>query len=219
MIFRNIDFYNVEEMEKCEKGYIMWRIPSKVRSKLNEGARNLASRYSTGVELRFKIKGESATVIRRADKIEEAQVAYIYCGSIQGGWQNSFKVIFDENTKVTISRPKNMDIIKQITVEKNLGFQPEVVRVVLPYGTCYFVDVEGDIEPPSKEDVPAKKYLAYGSSITHGSLALAAPYTYPFRIAQKFNCDYINLGYAGSAQMEKAMTNILFRGRIGISIL
>ena len=51
--------------------------------------------------------------------------------------------------------------------------------------------------------------LAYGSSITHGSLALAAPYSYCFRVAQMMNCDYINLGFAGSAQMEEGMAEYI----------
>lgn len=38
---------------------------------------------------------------------------------------------------------------------------------------------------------------------------MVAPYTYPFRAAQKFNCDYLNLGFAGAAQMEKAMAEYL----------
>jgi hypothetical protein len=209
MIFRNIDFHNVEEMEKCEKGYILWRIPSSVRKRINEGAGKLASRYSTGVELRFRMTGDSAAVILRTDKMEEAQVAYIYYGSIQGGWQYSSKVILDQDTRITVIRPQNLELLKRITSEQRLGFQPELIRVVLPYGTCYFVGVEGEIEPPAKGDAPAKTYLAYGSSITHGSLALAAPYTYPFRIAQKFQCDYLNLGFAGSAQMEKAMAEYI----------
>ena len=209
MIFKNIDFHNVEEMEACEKGYIMWRLPKSVRELLNEGIRDLVARYSTGIELRFKIKGDSATVILQADEAEEAQVAYLYYGSFQGGWQYSSRVIGTRETRITIPKPENLEIMKGITEEQQLGFDPEVVRVVLPYGKCCFSGVEGEIEPPARKDVPSRTYLAYGSSITHGSLALAAPYTYPFRIAQMFRCDYLNLGFAGTAQMERAMAEYL----------
>ena len=209
MVFQNIDFHNVEELEACEKGYIMWRLPREVRERMNEGIRDVSARYSTGTELRFKIKGESVTLILRADEMDEAQVAYLYYGSFQGGWQYSSKVIGPDETRITIPVPGNLEVMKRITKERQLGFDPEVVRVVMPYGRCYFVGAEGEIEPPAKEDVPARTYLAYGSSITHGSLALAAPYTYPFRIAQKFKCDYLNLGFAGSAQMERAMAQYI----------
>lgn len=209
MIFDNIDFHNVEELEACEKGYIMWRLPGAVREQMNEGLRNRSSRYSTGIELRFKITGDSATVILQADSMEEAQVAYLYYGSFQGGWQNSSRVIGTQETRITIPRPDGLAVMKQITRDQELGFDPEVVRVVLPYGNCYYLGVEGSVEPPSPQDVPALTYLAYGSSITHGSLALAAPYTYPFRVAQKFKCDYLNLGFAGTAHMERAMAEYI----------
>lgn len=35
------------------------------------------------------------------------------------------------------------------------------------------------------------------------------PYSYPFRIAQKLGCDYINLGFAGAAFMEKEMAEYI----------
>ncbi len=40
MIFKNMEFHNVEEIIECRKGYAMQRIPSFVSEKLNEGARN-----------------------------------------------------------------------------------------------------------------------------------------------------------------------------------
>lgn len=209
MIFDNIMFHNVEELEESDKGYKMWRVPREVREQLNDTAKNSTSGCATGVELRFKIKGNSATLILSADKAAEASVAYIYYGSIQGGWENSSRIILNQNTRITIQKPHNMDFLKQLSKEENLPFNPEVVRVVLPYGHIYYVGVEGEVEPPTKEDLPVKTYLAYGSSITHGSLALAAPYTYPFRLAQKMGCDYINLGMAGSAHMEKAMAEYI----------
>lgn len=209
MIFEQIDFHNVEEMTPSGKGYTMYRVPSQVREKLNESARDQVSRYSTGIELRFKLIGDAATVILRADESAEAQVAYIYYGSFQGGWQYSSKVILNQETRITIPKPKNLALLKELTQSQRLPYNPEVVRLVLPYGTCYFIGVEGEVELPAEGDVPSTTYLAYGSSITHGSLALAAPYTYPFRIAQKLRSDYINLGFAGTAQLEKAMATYI----------
>lgn len=209
MIFQQIDFHNVAEMTPSSQGWMMYRVPSQVREQLNASARDEVSRYSTGIELRFRMKGDAATVILRADASAEAQVAYIYYGGFQGGWQYSSKVIAVEETNITIPRSKNLDVLKTLTKTQQLPYDPELVRIVLPYGTCYFVGVEGEIEPPHAHDVPAKTYLAYGSSITHGSLALASPYTYPFRIAQKLGSDYLNLGFAGTAHLERAMAEYI----------
>lgn len=52
-------------------------------------------------------------------------------------------------------------------------------------------------------------YVSCYSSIDLISLALAQPYSYPFRLGQMLRCDYLNLGFAGSAQMEKAMAEYL----------
>lgn len=209
MIFENMQFHNVEELERTDKGWIMWRVPLQVRQGLNQQAAEIVSRYSTGIELRFEIVGDSATVILRADPMAEAQVAYIYYGSFQGGWQYSSKVIGEAETKIEIPYPSNIDELRSLTAKHRLPFQPEIVRIVLPYGNCYYVGTEGEIRPPRPEQLPERTYLAYGSSITHGSLALAAPCSYPSQIARALGCDYFNLGFAGTAHLESAMAQYI----------
>jgi len=87
----------------------MWRVPAQLRQSLNQVAAESSSRYSTGVELRFEIVGDSAAVILRAEPMAEAQVAYIYYGSFQGGWQYSSKVIGDKDTRIEIPYPHNIN--------------------------------------------------------------------------------------------------------------
>lgn len=214
MIFDNMDFHNVEEMEQTKlsdgsTGYTMWRIPGSVREKVNERIRKDTASFSSGIELRFQIVGDSVDVYLQADEAAEAQVAYLYYGSFQGGWEYSSKMIYSHPTCIHIIKAKNLQTLQKITADENLPFDPQVVRIVLPYGHCHYLRVEGEVLPPAPDMVPKKTYLAYGSSITHGSLALAAPYTYPFRIAQKLGCDYLNLGFAGTAQLEKAMAEYI----------
>ncbi|HJA91785.1 MAG TPA: SGNH/GDSL hydrolase family protein [Candidatus Eisenbergiella merdipullorum] len=203
-----IDFHNVEEIIKTENGYRLSRLPQTTANRLDEGTADVSC-SGTGVELRFKIKGDAAVLRLRADKGAEVRAAYIYYGAFQGGWENSSRIILSEETAVRIERPKNLEIMKRVTAERKLGFDPEVVRLVLPSGICYYLGAEGEIEAPSAADYPDKTYLAYGSSITHGSLALAMPYSYPFQIAQRFGCDYINLGHAGRARAEKPIAEYI----------
>ena len=209
MIFQNIDFHNVAEMTPEDDGWRMWRVPADVREKLNENARLRTAAYTTGVELRFKLKGESADIHLRTLPAQEAPVAYLYYGSIQGGWDHSSRVIGTQRTTLHFERPANLERLKAISQQCHLPFDPEVIRIVLPYTSCIFMGVDGEVEPPCKEELPQKTCLCYGSSITHGSLALAAPYTYPFRISQKLGCDYINLGFAGTAHLEKEMAEYI----------
>lgn len=205
MVFQNIDFHNVAEVVPYEGGYRLWRVPQDVRAQANEKLNETTAAYSTGIELRFCMISESVTIRLRSVPIAEGQMAYVYFGSLQGGWQQSSFIIRNDVTDITISKPGNLEQMQRITDYAHLPFSPEVVRLVLPYGNIIFHGIEGEVTPPTAEMLPKHTLLCYGSSITHGSLALASPYTYPFRIAQKLGFDYINAGFAGTALCDRAI--------------
>ncbi len=147
----------------------------------------------------------------RVDQEEEAQAALIYFGGFQGGWRYSSKTIGTEDTATHIRYPDSLERLKRISGEENMPFSPQVVRVFLPYGTCYYLGKEGDTRPPLPGETSEKSYLAYGSSITHGSLGLYPNNTYSFLIAQKAGMDYWNQGYAGTAFVQSTMAEYLSR--------
>ena len=192
-----------------EDGYKMSRLPRDVAKQLDQGIRDNTSFLSTGVEVRFRLTGEEVKLHFRAAPDEEAQTALIFYGSIQGGWQYSAKAIGEKETVITVKYPEELGKLEAISKQAKLPFSPRMVRILLPYGTCHYLGKEGDTEPPHKSDAPGECYLAYGSSITHGGMALMTPWTYPFQIACKFGMDYINQGYAGSAFMEKPMAEYI----------
>ena len=57
-----------------------------------------------------------------------------------------------------------------------------------------------------RNDLPV---VYYGSSITHGAAAGRPGNTYESFISQKYNLDYINLGFSGSARGEQTMAEYL----------
>lgn len=209
MIFDQLEFHNVEAMEWHNNGYKLSRLPRDVAAQLDYGIRDNTSFLSSGVELRFRLISDEVKLHLRVNAEEEAQTALIFLGSIQGGWMYSSKTIGTNETIISIRYPKELKKLEEISLEQNLPFSPWMIRVLLPYGTCYYIGKEGKTRPPMESDKPDECYLAYGSSITHGSLALIPSQTYPFLIAQKFSVDYINQGYAGSAFMEKAMAQYI----------
>ena len=213
MIFQNIDFHNVAELESTDNGLLMWRLPASVREHCNEGLRTRTAAYTTGTELRFKLRGDSVDIRLRADSDTAARTAHLFYGSIQAGWQTSSYALNTRETILHIERPANADRLAQLSRDHHLPFSPDVLRLVLPACTCWFLGAEGDIEPPAPEDLPQKTCLFYGSSITHGSIAMAMPQTYPFRIAQNLGCDYFNLGFAGSAHLEKEVAEYIVSRR------
>lgn len=209
MIFQNIDFHNVAQIIPHEDGWQLWRVPEDVRQMANEGLRDRTAAYSTGIELRFCMLSDRVTIRLRSIPIAEGQMAYLYFGSIQGGWQQSSYIIREDATSITISRPGNLTQMQAISAEAGLPFSPEVVRLVLPYGNILYLGMEGEVVPPAAHLLPEHTLMCYGSSITHGSLALASPYTYPFRLAQKLGCDYLNCGFAGTAHCDRAIAEWL----------
>lgn len=209
MLFQQIDFHNVDDITPFEEGYMLWRLPKEMRPQVNERLGTHVSRFNSGVELRFRMKGDGVTLLLRSFPMEEAQVAHIYYGSFQGGWDKSARMIGTDVTRIHIPAIDKLEELHRLTREHHLPFSPDVVRVLLPYGTSIFVGCEGEVEPPRPEDLPDKTYLAYGSSITHGSLALGTPHTYPFRIARMLGTDCLNKGFAGCAHAEKCIAEAI----------
>ncbi|MCC8102017.1 MAG: GDSL-type esterase/lipase family protein [Clostridiales bacterium] len=209
MIFDEIDFHNVEEMTQTENGLRLSRLPWAVAMPLHERIKNRSALFCCGVELRFLMLEEEVKLHLRARQAEEAQTALIYFGSFQGGWQYSTRNIGEEDTVISIRYPNRMEQLEKIARDAEMPFHPRVVRLILPYGECYYIGKEGKTMPPRGSDVPHCCYLAYGSSITHGSLGLVMSGTYPFQISQQLGTDYVNQGYAGSAYLDRSLAEYL----------
>lgn len=203
MIFGNVELHNVAELIPTEHGYRMSRVPQAVRAAMED--RSERAFHNCGVEVRFRIRSGEADVVLYSEPAAEHIPAAIYYGAFQGGWEYSVKRITPGECRIHIRPTPNLAALQRITREENLPFNPELVRLMLPCNIAEFVRVEGDVEPPHPGDAPALTYLSYGSSITHGSLALGAPHVYGSMIARSLNADHINLGFAGSACMEEEM--------------
>jgi len=90
-----------------------------------------------------------------------------------------------------------------------LLYSPKVVRLILCGSNPVIYDVEGDVSLPSAEMLPNKTLLAYGSSITHGSISLLPTTTWVYQLAENLGADYLNKGYAGSCHAEPEMIDYL----------
>ena len=205
MEFKGIDIHNCKELVLNEQtgGYQISRLPMEISDKISAN-----TFVDAGVELRFvPIDEEVKIVIRKTGK--GASRVVIYFGSIQSGWQNLYKDIYDTPTEIVIPKAPNLDLLKKVSKINEYPYAPEVVRVVLQNSGYEIFDVKGRCMPPSKEQLPTKTYLAYGSSITHGSLAVVYSNTYVFRLGEYFKADTINLGFAGNARLEREMADYI----------
>ena len=202
MRYDSILLHNVEELIPCEGGFAMSRLPAHLRAILEQRDAGQVALHSSGVELRFRIRSGDARITLHLQDTTEGLPAQILYGSFQGGWTMSAKAIGSEPTELRISPPEHPELLEQIAEDQRMPFSPNVVRVLLPYGVCILDDVQGDLEPPQPEDLPSRTHLSYGSSITHGSLALGSLQCYAARIARGLGYDSINLGLAGNCHLE-----------------
>jgi lysophospholipase L1-like esterase len=207
-----VQLYNVEEtIDDGNGGELLSRVPGAVRSHLNSLAQSMAL-CGTGVELRFNMVSDSVKITLQGDNpISFASAVEIYFGSFN--FTDVYGPIYigdSQTVDIVINRPDNMMQMKQIAQRDSLPYDPELVRVILPYATqVRLVDIQGDISAPRADQSPSLKYLAYGTSITQGAFALSAAGTYAARTAHRIGADLINLGFAGSAFLEPEMADYI----------
>ena len=204
MIFQNAELHNVSALTEAPDGtYIIHRFPLSVEKILSEGGQR-ANRVSTGVELRFRMLDDSVKIrlVGSDDKTATAR-AYIYHGSILGGWYEYSKAIRGgEICELVVNRPKHPDALRKITATESLPYKSDLIRVIFDSASLRLASIDGAHEPPHPGDTPPTTYLAYGSSITHGSIGIGTPNFWPSQIATHFGTDILNRGLAGSCRLE-----------------
>lgn len=191
----------------------MNRVPEELRLKLHGMALD-AAYFGCGTEIRFNLEDEEVKVLlkRMPGKgiVGGYGIAEVYYGSFQGSWQDSPRIIGNDAVEIVVKKPENIELLSKLTREYRLPYDPELVRILLPYewGNC-LIDIKGKCSPPRQGQTPERKCLSYGSSITHGGTAIRPSGSYAMRIARNLGVDLINLGFAGSAQMEGEMADYI----------
>ena len=208
MNYKNVELYNVQEMIESEKGEakLLTRIPDELRVTLNEGAK-IRAIMTAGCEIRFNLKSETAKIVL---EIEEEAIPLSIAEVYQGVFKISSHIIKKEPVEINLSLPGNIELLDKITKEKNLSFDTHLTRIILPHlASTKIINIEGEFSLPEKEQTPLIKYLAYGSSITHGYSALRPTGSYAMRTAQLLGVDLVNLGFGGGAHCESQLADYI----------
>ena len=232
MLFRNAEIYNVHELLEgdglsvlteetrnrlkaeggdpdgvwgAEDGEGLWfcRIPNELRLRLNTSAQ-LNALQTTGGELRFNLQGDRARI---ALKCHQAPVVVeVYQGSFFVGWH----MVGRERTEIEVGLPANIELLEELARRHQTPFDARLTRVLLPWRPpSRLVEFAAECEPPRAEQTPATKYLAYGSSITHGNASVRPSAMYANRTAQLLGVDLINLGFGGGAHLEPEIADYI----------
>ncbi|QRV17785.1 hypothetical protein JMJ58_22710 (plasmid) [Haloterrigena salifodinae] len=204
-----VQFHNVDDVRSLEDrgGKLLQRVPESVRTELNDGAQS-RMRHPAGVELRFVPDGAATVTLSTVPggNVEESTVR-VFWGPIQG----STEVVVDsEPTEIEVSLPEKLADLEPSAVE-DLTFDPRVCRIRLPGehrgGPIAYHGLEGEVRPPHEDELPDRRYLAYGTSITEGAMPLGEHLTYVSQTARRLDADPINLGSCGTAYCDAAMAD------------
>lgn len=214
MRYGNAVIHNVRDIfdyEGTDKN-VLSRLPKHVFSQcpaLREGP----GYNACGVEIRFRIKRGKVKVTLEMlnDGIDGQGIALMEV--FHGGFAEPSPCVLKKGERYTLEvshEELNMEVLRAIHKKEKMAYDPDMVRIVLPYEAhISLIDIEGDIEPPMPGDAPSQTWWSYGSSITHGGCGLTTSGSYPFRVSSILGIDNYNLGFAGSAHLESEMAEFI----------
>ena len=180
------------------------RVPTSVGANLNVDARERL-RHPVGCEVRFVPERDDAVVSVTLSSAEPTVFRPFW-----GDFQPPEPVELGPTpTTFEFAVPERLPLLDDATMRAG-AFAPRVCRLRFEAGTPVAIhDVAGDCRPPTGNEVPDRRYLAYGTSITEGAAASATHLTYVARVARLLGLDALNVGCSGSAFCEPAMADYL----------
>lgn len=207
MIYENVELHNVAEVTEQTGGARLQRVPEAVRTQLNARAQERML-YSHGCEIRFVHEGPSCEVTLACHPTESRdQVSVVV---FHGEYQHPLRFIVGaEPQTLTIDFPERLDQADAGSV-CDTPFHHRVVRLRLHGGQTVFHGARGDgLRPPRPDELPDRRLIAYGTSITMGANATGAHLTYTAIAARALGMDVVNLGAGGSAHCEHALADYI----------
>lgn len=205
---KDVEYYNVKENPWCLYGLliddIFRRMPKETAEKVNNGVLSLHTNTSGG-RLRFITDSPYVAIVAKMpDKVHFSHMPQ------SGG--SGFDMYVDKRFHSAFIPPVDMEKSfssvnyfkdakeRNITINFPLYNNVSDLYIGIKKGSCF----------KKAEDYEAKeKIVYYGSSITQGGCVSRPGLAYPAIISNELGCDYINLGFSGSARGEKIMAEYI----------
>lgn len=212
MIFKNIDFHNVMELEQVDgfSGLRLQRFPKNIRNALGYKEHikgRFVAQTSTGCEIRFITSGNSARI--SLSSLDDDGDVIVYKGNF---FHSHYKLKTGVISTLHLEGTMPFSEVKP-DVLQGFPFSSSLWRVLIAGRYCavfHGIDSFGyDLRPPYKNEVPAARWLAYGSSITHGSAAFFHSNSYIQQAAKRLKVDVLCNGLGGSCICEREMADFL----------
>jgi lysophospholipase L1-like esterase len=207
MIYKNVEPHNVAEVQHVpqSEGVRLQRVPESVRCTLNEGAQMRMLQPDT-TEIRFLAEGPTCRVTLSS----EGQTRVTVFHGLFDGRQRF--IIGSVPQTIEITLPDRLQQLDR-AYWREMAFSPRVYRLILggpQRDPILFHGVSGEnVRPPDPQDLPKLRYLAYGTSITHGWEAEGPHLIYVSQTARHLGADLINLGVGGAAHCEHELADYI----------
>jgi lysophospholipase L1-like esterase len=204
LIHDNLAFHNVAELVPAPGGGLhLARFPKAIWPQAEAASGGNTIRSSNGCEIRFVTDHPSARIYLRP-LLGDADIVH-YRGNHVSGYQTL------ESGKITcldLTFPK-LEANRARTVRALGGYAPEVSRIYSQGATLSYHGMDamgGNLRPPTTEELPSRRWLAYGSSITQSS---GTAHSYVNGAAQMLQAQPYNLGMGGSCVVEPAIADFI----------
>ncbi len=211
MIHSNVDFFNVAELRPTsDGGFDMIRFPeSAYRNMRNMGSK--MAHTATCTEIRF-VTDSDVVWVTLMSKVSDTTV-YLYSGdykrevySLQAGAKKTLVI-----EPMSTFRDKSEELLDS-TAYRN-RYSHKVYRIVIPDAYMAFYDIKAlngtFLRAPNTDELPKKRMLMYGSSISHGCWSQNYTLGYVGVAAEKLGLDLLNKGMSGSSRFEKETADYL----------
>ena len=209
MIWRDVELFNVNRIEEQSDGSLrLYRFPvpvSDVFAKESDFVKTVGE-MTTGCEIRFV--GEEVDITLSSD-----------CNGLVEIYRGDF---FCRVEYLTANEKKHISLRSTVQLDRNKvqldksvyqgRFAHEVWRVVFGHDICitlHSVETNSSIRPPKAEELPQKKLLAYGSSITHSACSIQFTNSYIYTVGKFLGVDVLCKGMGGSCFCQKEVADYI----------
>ncbi len=203
-IHDGIAFHNVAEMAPAPGGgWHLTRFPPATWRPLDSTLGDLMVRSSNGCELRLVTTARRVRLYLRSLH-GPAELVHLRGNQLAGYERIEAGPIACLQVELPPLEPNRIESIRRCG-----GFAPQVYRLYIPAAAVAYHgmdDMGGTVRPPTAEELPRRRWLAYGSSITFGGTTY---HTYVNAAAQMLEASVCNLGMGGSCFIEKQIADFI----------
>ncbi len=200
----NLAFHNVAELTPAPGGGLhLARFPSAIWPLAEAPMGSDTIRSSNGCEIRFVTDKPRARLYLRP-LVDNADLVHyrgnhIACSqTLEAGKIHCLDLTLPQ-----------LEINRDAAVRLLGGYAPEVYRIYSVGATLAYYGFDpmgGNVRPPKASELPRRRWLAYGSSITQSR---ATAHNYVNGAAQMLQAQPFNLGMGGSCFIEHAITDFI----------